>query len=202
MHCGRGAGGRAFAAHGRRRQIACGCSAGSHPGPVDRARRPQVSALVLNANGDAARFARCGLPVVADGIAGFRRSAWPACWPGSTGRPAQVAGRNPCGELRHRRAVPAARPGGAPGSIGRADGNTISPAPLRAGACIRCSGLWPVALREDLRRALVEGLRKVDLWTARYPPGAGRIPGRALDPFFNVNRPGRPCRGGAARGRG
>src|SRR3546814_14982899 len=30
-------------------------------------------------------------------------------------------------------------------------------------------GLWPVALRDALRRAMVEEeIRKVDLWTARY----------------------------------
>src|SRR5438067_1472719 len=33
--------------------------------------RPQVAALVLNANGDPDRFARFGLPVVADSIADF-----------------------------------------------------------------------------------------------------------------------------------
>src|SRR5579863_6790387 len=37
---------------------------------IERA-RPQVEALVLNANGDPARFAAFGLPVVADDIAGF-----------------------------------------------------------------------------------------------------------------------------------
>src|SRR5436190_7808156 len=33
--------------------------------------RPQVAALVLNANGDPARFARFGLPVVADSVPDF-----------------------------------------------------------------------------------------------------------------------------------
>jgi molybdopterin-guanine dinucleotide biosynthesis protein A len=37
---------------------------------IERA-RPQVSALVINANGDPARFASFGLPVVADTIEGF-----------------------------------------------------------------------------------------------------------------------------------
>ncbi len=56
-------------------------------------------------------------------------------------------------------------------------------------------GLWPPRLAGDLRRAMVEeGLRKVDLWTARYKlvsvefalieTAAG-----PLDPFFNTNRP-------------
>src|SRR5438552_12057171 len=33
--------------------------------------RPQVETLVLNANGDPARFARYGLPVVPDSVPGF-----------------------------------------------------------------------------------------------------------------------------------
>ena len=48
-------------------------------------------------------------------------------------------------------------------------------------------GLWPVALRDDLRAALEGGLRKVVLWTDRHD---GR---EALfddaDAFFNVNTP-------------
>ena len=51
-------------------------------------------------------------------------------------------------------------------------------------------GLWPVALREDLRRALtVEGLRKIDVWTARHGIGTAEWPDTPVDPFFNVNTP-------------
>jgi molybdopterin-guanine dinucleotide biosynthesis protein A len=57
-------------------------------------------------------------------------------------------------------------------------------------------GLWPVRLRDELRRALVEeDIRKVDVWTARYRlatvPFADQAPGLgpAIDPFFNANRP-------------
>ena len=56
-------------------------------------------------------------------------------------------------------------------------------------------GLWPVALRSELRSAMVEEeIRKVDRWTARYDlvevafeevaTAAG-----PLGPFFNTNRP-------------
>jgi molybdenum cofactor guanylyltransferase len=53
-------------------------------------------------------------------------------------------------------------------------------------------GLWPVRLRDDLRRAVVdEAVRKVDIWTARY--GLTTVPfaedHAGLDPFFNANRP-------------
>ena len=53
--------------------------------------RPQVDALVLNANGDPARFAAFGLPVVA-------RS--PACWLASTGPPPIIRRRTTSSRCR------------------------------------------------------------------------------------------------------
>jgi len=51
-------------------------------------------------------------------------------------------------------------------------------------------GLWPVRLREDLRRALIDdAIRKVDVWTARYRVATVPFPSEPLDPFFNANRP-------------
>jgi molybdopterin-guanine dinucleotide biosynthesis protein A len=51
-------------------------------------------------------------------------------------------------------------------------------------------GLWPVRLREDLRRALAEeGLRKVNLWTGRYRRAVAHWADRPIDPFFNANEP-------------
>jgi molybdopterin-guanine dinucleotide biosynthesis protein A len=51
-------------------------------------------------------------------------------------------------------------------------------------------GLWPTRLREDLRCALVaEGVRKVDVWTARYRLATVAFPVGEIDPFFNANRP-------------
>jgi molybdopterin-guanine dinucleotide biosynthesis protein A len=51
-------------------------------------------------------------------------------------------------------------------------------------------GLWPVALREDLRRALtVEGLHKIEIWTARHGIAIADWPAEPIDPFFNVNTP-------------
>jgi molybdopterin-guanine dinucleotide biosynthesis protein A len=47
-----------------------------------------------------------------------------------------------------------------------------------------------VALREDLRRALVaEGLRKIDIWTARHGVAVADWAAEPIDPFFNVNTP-------------
>jgi len=51
-------------------------------------------------------------------------------------------------------------------------------------------GLWPLALREDLRKALVEGaMRKIEVWTARHGVAIADWPDQPIDPFFNVNTP-------------
>jgi molybdopterin-guanine dinucleotide biosynthesis protein A len=45
-------------------------------------------------------------------------------------------------------------------------------------------------LRGDLRRALVaEGLRKIEIWTARHGVAIADWPAEPVDPFFNVNTP-------------
>jgi molybdopterin-guanine dinucleotide biosynthesis protein A len=50
--------------------------------------------------------------------------------------------------------------------------------------------LWPVALRDDLRHALVvEDLRKIEVWTARHGIAVADWPAQPVDPFFNVNTP-------------
>ena len=51
-------------------------------------------------------------------------------------------------------------------------------------------GLWPVALRQDLRKALVEeDMHKIETWTARHGIAIGDWPATPIDPFFNVNTP-------------
>ena len=50
-------------------------------------------------------------------------------------------------------------------------------------------GLWPVALRHDLRTALEGGLRKVVIWTERHQAGQAGFRGVSFDPFFNINTP-------------
>ena len=51
-------------------------------------------------------------------------------------------------------------------------------------------GLWPLALREDLRKALtVDKLRKIEVWTARHGVAVADWPDQPVDPFFNVNTP-------------
>ena len=50
-------------------------------------------------------------------------------------------------------------------------------------------GLWPVALRNDLRQALSDGTRKVTQWADQHGAGAAVFPAAPVDPFFNINTP-------------
>ena len=158
----------------------------------DRA-APQVDRLVLNANGDPARFADYGLPVVADGVADFpgplagvlagldwAAEAVPGCrWVASFACDAPFLPRDLV--TRFLAAVDQ-------------EGADLACAASR-GRRHPVFGLWPVALRESLRAALAEeGLRKVESWTGRYRVAAVTFPdletpGGALDPFFNANAP-------------
>jgi molybdopterin-guanine dinucleotide biosynthesis protein A len=149
--------------------------------------RPQVSALLLNANGDPARFAPFGLPVVADGVADYpgplagvlaaldwaaaRQSGldWVVSVPGdSPFVPADLVAR-----LHQARQA-----AGVPMSCARSGGWSHPPV-----------GLWPVALRAELRAALLAGERKIDRWTARFGCAAAEWPDAPWDPFFNANTP-------------
>jgi len=48
--------------------------------------------------------------------------------------------------------------------------------------------LWDVALRDELRHALVvEECRAIHRWTARYRLATVTWPDTPLDPFFNAN---------------
>lgn len=151
--------------------------------------RPQVAGLVLNANGDPARFAAYGLPVVADSVPDF---AGPLA--------GILAGLDWTAE--HRPDCPMI--------VSVATDAPFLPIDLVAcmeqavaaeSADLACAasggqahpviGLWPVRLRDDLRHALVdEGIRKVDVWTARYRLARVAFSDRPVDPFFNANRPG------------
>lgn len=147
---------------------------------------PQCGFLVLNANGDPSRFAAFGLPVVADTVAGnpgplagvLAALDWAA-----QNRPrmhwvVSVAGDCPflphdlVGRLHEARLRENAEL-----AVAASDG--------RAHPVI---GLWKVALRDDLRRALVdEDMRKIDRWTARYPLATVTWAAEPVDPFFNAN---------------
>jgi molybdenum cofactor guanylyltransferase len=154
---------------------------------VERA-APQVRALALNANGDAARFAAFGLPVVADSVADF---AGPLAgvlagldWLASQklGIEWMVSVPGDCPFLPEdlvERLHAARRGAGVPLACARS-GEWRHPV----------VALWPVALREDLRKALVEDdMRKIEVWTARHGVAIADWPAEPIDPFLNVNTP-------------
>lgn len=154
---------------------------------IERA-RPQASRLLLNANGDARRFSAFGLPVAGDIIGGFSgplagiltglewaRANVPDCvWVASFATDTPFLPRDFV--------------------------RCLSEAVAREGAHLACAasrgrahpvfGLWPVRLATSLRHALeVEGVRKIDIWTARYRLAVVEFPAQPFDPFFNINRP-------------
>jgi molybdopterin-guanine dinucleotide biosynthesis protein A len=149
---------------------------------------PQCESLLVNANGDPERFAGYGLPVVADSIPDFAGPLagilagldWMAANRPELGWLVSVAADTPfipedlvarLHEAREAQNVPLAC---------AASGGWTHPV----------IGLWPVSLREDLRRALtLEQERKIDRWTARYGVAAVEWPMEPVDPFFNANSP-------------
>ncbi len=147
---------------------------------------PQVSSLVLNANGDAARFDAYGLPVTPDSLAGF---------PGPLA--GVLAGMDWAADHGASHILTAAADTPFfPLDLGArlAEAGDFTLAATRdpdSGKLYRhpTFGLWPVALRGDLRAALKDGLRKVVLWTDGHNTGLAEFPVEPFDPFFNVNTP-------------
>ena len=150
--------------------------------------RPQVEVLVINANGDPARFARFALPVVADSVPGFTGPLAGVL----AGLDWAVAHRPDCPYVV---SVATDAPFLPVDLVGRlAEGLDRANADLACAASGGRShpvfGLWPVRLRDDLRRAVVDqAIRKVDLWTARYELAMVPFADQPVDPFFNANRP-------------
>jgi molybdopterin-guanine dinucleotide biosynthesis protein A len=154
---------------------------------IDRV-RPQVGPLVLNANGDAARFAPFGLPVAGDVVEGFAGPLagvltgmeWaarhaPECrWLASFASDAPFLPR----DLVQRLAAAVA------------DDQADLACAASGGQAHPVFGLWRVDLAPALRQALVdEQIHKVDRWTARYRLAQVDFPAARVDPFFNANRP-------------
>lgn len=151
---------------------------------------PQVGHMAINANGDARRFAKFDLPVVADSIDGF---AGPLAgvlagldWAAEQGADSIVtaAADTPFfpGELVVRLQAAAQQNGG---RLALA----ATPHAKRGLAAHPTFGLWPVALRQDLRVALQEGVRKVVAWTDRHNSALAEFGAFPFDPFFNINTP-------------
>ncbi|PPD42501.1 MAG: molybdenum cofactor guanylyltransferase MobA [Methylocystis sp.] len=147
---------------------------------------PQCAALAINANGDPARFSQFALPVVPDSVAGF---AGPLA--GILAGMDHAAGQG----FTDIVSAPADTPF-LPTELVKSLYDSRKSANARI--AVAASGdrvhhavaLWPVSLREDLRRALIEeDLRKVSAFIARHPNVTVEWPATPFDPFFNVNRP-------------
>lgn len=150
---------------------------------------PQVDRMILNANGDPARFAGLGLPVVADSL-----PDWPGPlagvlagldWASRQGAAAVVSAAADTPFLP-RDLVAGLRTGAGSSGLALAASRDADGKLWRHPTF----GLWPVALRDDLRAALEGGLRKVVLWTDRHGAGTAEFGAEGFDPFFNVNTPG------------
>jgi molybdopterin-guanine dinucleotide biosynthesis protein A len=150
---------------------------------------PQVDQLVLNANGDRARFGDLGLLVIADTIPGNRGPLagiaaaieWARVNHPGASHVLSMPADTPFFPENLRARLEAALPSDQAIAIARSHGRLH-------GAC----GLWPVAAENRILGALAEGRNKVmDLveasdWVAVdfETQGAG-----AHDPFFNINTP-------------
>lgn len=150
--------------------------------------RPQVGPLVLNVNGDPARFEEFGLPMAVDVIAGhagplagiLTGMEWAAEHAPDCAWLASFATDAPFlpGDLVARMF----------GAI--ADEGAEMACAASNGRSHPVFALWPVALRAVLRHALVdEDIRKIDAWTAQYKIATVEFVATPYDPFFNANRP-------------
>ena len=147
---------------------------------IDRV-SPQVADLALNANGDPARFAALDLPVIPDSIPDF---AGPLSgvlagldWAASQNATHIVTAAADTPFLPCDLVPQLLLAGGDQGLALAASPSGRQPT----------FGLWPVALRDDLRAALNDGLRKVVIWTQKHNAGTAEFPDDAA--FFNVNTP-------------
>ena len=145
--------------------------------------RPQVGAIVLNANGDPSRFDDLGLPVVADSVADF-----PGPLAGVLAGMDWAAGQGDEWLI----SVAADTPSFPLDLVERLAGYhtpvvlAATPDPQRGRLPQPTFGRWQVALRHDLRIALNDGVRKIRQWTQ------ARGESLALfdeGDFFNINTP-------------
>lgn len=148
--------------------------------------RPQCDGLILNANGDPARFASFGLPVIPDSVADF-----PGPLAGILAGLDWAAAHRP--EISFILSAAADCPF-LPRDLvarlhrARIEQNAALAVAASAGQAHPVIGLWSVGLREQLRHALViEDIRKIDRWTACYPLATVSWSAEPLDPFFNAN---------------
>ncbi|MCB1423304.1 MAG: molybdenum cofactor guanylyltransferase MobA [Nitratireductor sp.] len=152
----------------------------------------QCGGIILNANGDPARFAFLGLPVQGDTVEGFAGplagvlAAMDWC---AENRPSATHVLTVAGDTPFFPADYAARMKTA--LAAEDDPETVCLA-YSGGNRHPTFGIWPLCLRAALRRFLVEeGERKVMLFAGRYNLVKVEFPlaEDGSDPFFNINTP-------------
>ena len=147
---------------------------------------PQLTHLLLNANGDAERYAQFNLPVQEDIVTGFAgplagvlsAMAWARAFQPQVSHVITVAADTPFYPGEYVDNMLAAVD----------EKNTLACASYK-GRTQPVFGLWPVDLHNELHQALVEeDIHKVDLFTARYGVADVNFDAMPFNPFFNVNR--------------
>jgi molybdopterin-guanine dinucleotide biosynthesis protein A len=147
---------------------------------------PQCGALLLNANGDAARFAGFRLAVIADDVADH-----PGPLAGILAGLDWIAAHRP--DLSWMLSAAGDCPFLPRDLVARLHAARIAEraqlaVAASAGQAHPVIGLWDVGLRHALRHALVQqDIRAVGRWTARYRLATVDWPAVPVDPFFNAN---------------
>jgi molybdopterin-guanine dinucleotide biosynthesis protein A len=146
----------------------------------------QVERILLNANGDPARFAAWDVPVAADVVAGFggplvgvlTALEWATEHAPEITAVVSLPGDGPFLPRDLVRRLSDAR--NETGTLLAQAASNGQPNPV--------AGLWPVALAPELRRAVVdEGITRVAAWTTRYGLATVEFDAVPVDPFFNAN---------------
>lgn len=149
---------------------------------------PQTEHVILNANDDPQRFSAFGLPVVADSLSGhpgplagvlaaldWTAAAMPAvAWVVTAPGDAPFVPRDLVARLH----------------AARQSSEAMFACAASQGRTHPVIALWPVAIRDQLRRAVAEqGIRKIDLFTQQGGCATADWRATPVDPFFNVNTP-------------
>ena len=144
---------------------------------------PQITQLVINANGDLSRFAMFNLPLIPDSIPDYAGPLAGILSAMEYGREAgyshlvSVSGDTPFLPLDLVQKLLEPIRKGADIALASSNGRTHP-----------VVGIWPLFLEKNLRDAMVhENLRKIDFFTARYKTAIIEFEASIVDPFFNIN---------------
>src|ERR1019366_9944598 len=156
---------------------------------VIAALRPQCEGVVMSANGDPARLTDFAVPVIGDDVQGFKGPL-----AGILAGLDWIAAHRPDVEL----AISAAADTPflpddltARLKVARAKNNAMAACARSGGRTHPLATLWPVAIRRELRQALVEkDIRKAGDFLHDYRCATVDWPVEPFDPFFNINEPG------------